>query len=222
MNSNRAATIAQAAPFAAFIALMGVERAVSLPEQVFYPIRLAVVVLLLAILSRPYLRFRPTFPVTSIALGTIVFLIWIGPDVLIGYRHFWLFENALTGHANSAIDPALRRSVPFIVVRVIGCALVVPVFEELFWRSWLMRWLVKPDFLAIPFGFYTASAFWTVAALFAAEHGPYWEVGLAAGILYNWWAVRTRNLADCIVAHAVTNALLSVYVLLSGRWEYWL
>jgi len=47
-------------------------------------------------------------------------------------------------------------------------------------------------------------------------------VGLAAGIVYNWWIVHTRNLADCILAHAVTNAVLSVYVLFTDQWQYWL
>lgn len=222
MHSNRAAIIAQTVPFATFVALMAVERAFSLPAQIFFPIRLAVVSLLLAVLSRPYLRFRPARPLATTALGVVVFLIWIGPDVLIGYRHFWLFENVLTGQAVSAIDPALRRNVLFTVLRASSCTLLVPVFEELFWRSWLMRWLIKPHFLDLPFGYYAPFAFWTVAVLFAAEHGPYWEVGLAAGILYNWWAVHTRSLADCILAHAVTNGVLSVYVLLSGHWEYWL
>ena len=74
----------------------------------------------------------------------------------------------------------------------------------------------------MPLGTYSASAFWIVAVLFASEHGPYWEVGLAAGILYNWWLIRTKNLADCILAHAVTNAILSAYVLLADQWQYWL
>ena len=42
--------------------------------------------------------------------------------------------------------------------------------------------------------------------------GSYWDVGLITGVLYNWWMVRTRSLADCIVAHAVTNACLAIYV----------
>jgi hypothetical protein len=46
-------------------------------------------------------------------------------------------------------------------------------------------------------------------------------VGLAAGILYNWWMVRTKSLGDLILAHGVTNAVLSAYVVLAGRWEYW-
>ena len=61
-------------------------------------------------------------------------------------------------------------------------------------------------------GTWSAQAFWIVALLFASEHGPYWDVGLAAGALYNWWMLRTRSLGDLIVAHAVTNACLSAYV----------
>jgi CAAX prenyl protease-like protein len=208
------------APFAAFIAMMAADRVFALPEQIFYPLRFAVVLLLL-LAARQYISLRPRFALQSILLGAAVFVIWVGPDVLFGYRHFWLFENPLTGRAVSTIDPVLRRSVPFVVLRAVGCTLLVPVVEELFWRSWLMRWLVKPHFEAIPFGVYETSAFWTVAVLFAIEHGPYWEVGLAAGILYNWWAVRARSLADCILAHAVTNGLLSAYVLITGQWQYW-
>ena len=98
----------------------------------------------------------------------------------------------------------------------------VPILEELFWRGWLLRWMIHQEFTKVQIGAYTASAFWTVALLFASEHGPYWEVGLAAGLIYNWWLIRTKNLADCIVAHAVTNGALSAYVLLTGNWQYWL
>jgi CAAX prenyl protease-like protein len=99
---------------------------------------------------------------------------------------------------------------------------LVPILEELFWRGWLMRWLIDTDFQKVPPGTYTPQAFWLVAVLFASEHGPYWEVGLVAGIVYNWWMVRSRSLADCIVAHAVTNGLLAVYVVSGGHWQYWL
>jgi CAAX prenyl protease-like protein len=85
-----------------------------------------------------------------------------------------------------------------------------------------MRWLIKPDFEAVPLGAFRPAAFWISAALFASEHGPYWEVGLAAGIIYNLWIVRQRRLADCILAHAVTNGVLCAYIIGWGRWEYWL
>jgi hypothetical protein len=85
-----------------------------------------------------------------------------------------------------------------------------------------MRWLIDNDFEKVPLGKYAAMSFWVVAVLFASEHGSYWDVGLAAGIIYNWWMVRTRSLGDLILAHAVTNCALSGYVIAAGKWEYWL
>jgi uncharacterized protein len=215
-------TVAYVAPFVAYVGLMALERAAGLPPQIFLPLRIAVVALLIWVVSRPFFSFRPSRPVASIVLGIAVFLIWIAPDVLFGYRHFWLFENSVTGKAVSSMPDALRHNIPFLALRTGASFLLVPILEELFWRGWLMRWLIKPEFDKIPFGTYAPMAFWVVAAMFASEHGPYWEVGLAAGILYNWWAVRTRNIADCMLAHSVTNAILSAYVLFGGQWQYWL
>jgi CAAX protease family protein len=176
----------------------------------------------LLLLSRPFLSWRPSRALGGIALGIAVFLIWIGPDLLFGYRHFWLFENFLFGSASSSMPPELRSSLAFRTVRTLGSTVLVPIVEELFWRGWLMRWLIDSRFLMVPLGTYAPWAFWLTALLFASEHGPYWEVGLAAGILYNWWMVRTHNLADCILAHSVTNGLLSAYILVASRWQYWL
>jgi len=215
-------TLGYVAPFVAYVGLMALERAAGLPPQIFLPLRIAVVALLIWAVSRPFFVVRPSRPAASILLGVAVFVIWVAPDVLFGYRHFWLFENPITGKALSSLPDALRHNVPFLALRTAASFLLVPILEELFWRGWLMRWLIKPEFDRVPFGTYAPMAFWVVAALFASEHGPYWEVGLAAGILYNWWAVRTRNIADCILAHSVTNAILSAYVLIAGRWEYWL
>ena len=74
----------------------------------------------------------------------------------------------------------------------------------------------------VPLGKYTAMAFWVTALLFAAEHGSFWDVGLLTGAIYNWWMVGTRNVWDCIIAHAVTNAALAAWVVLAGQWQYWL
>jgi CAAX prenyl protease-like protein len=160
--------------------------------------------------------------VTSIGIGIAVFLLWIAPDALFDYRHTALFENFVTGRAESSLSAARLMSLPFVLLRALSSTLLVPVLEELFWRGWLMRWFIEIDFLKVPLGTYAPSAFWLVAVLFAAEHGPYWEVGLAAGIVYNWWIIRTGNLADCILAHAVTNGALSVYVVAAHQWQYWL
>ncbi|MDR3701705.1 MAG: CAAX prenyl protease-related protein [Candidatus Sulfopaludibacter sp.] len=215
-------TVGYVAPFLTYIAILGVERWLGLPLIWSYAIRLILVSVLLVLFSRPYLSFRPGAPAASIAVGMAVFLIWVGPDLLFGYRHFWPFENLLMGSAVTSISPALKTNVLFLTMRVLGASLLVPVMEELFWRGWLMRWLIDQDFLTVPIGTYAPSAFWIVALLFASEHGSFWEVGLVAGIVYNWWIIRTKNLADCILAHLVTNAILAAYVVAGGQWQYWL
>lgn len=222
LNELRKATFGFTLPFAVFVIAMAVERLTAAPVAILYAIRLTIVAATLLIFSRPYLKQRPTFALWSSIIGVAVFLIWIAPDVFFNYRHSILFENALTGKAVSSVPPALQHNLAFITLRTISCTLVVPFLEELFWRGWLMRWIVDKEFLRVPLGLYAPSAFWTVAVLFASEHGPYWEVGLIAGVIYNWWMVRTRNLGDCILAHAVTNGCLSVYVLATGLWRYWL
>src|SRR4051794_15827403 len=96
---------------------MALERAAGLPPQIFLPLRIAVVALLIWVVSRPLFSFRPSRPVASILLGVAVFLIWVAPDVLFGYRHFWLFENSITGKAQSAMPDALRHNVTFLALR---------------------------------------------------------------------------------------------------------
>ncbi len=216
------ATIAYVAPFLVFVGVMGIEKALSLPVAFAYPARFILTLAALLIFSRPYLSLRPSASLASTAVGAAVFVIWVAPDQFLGYRHFWLFENGLMGHASSTIPAGLQGQTAFLVLRCVSSFALVPVVEELFWRGWMMRWLIHHNFLAVPLGKYARGAFWISALLFASEHGPYWEVGLAAGIIYNWWIIRTRNLADCILAHAVTNALLAAWVLMTGQWQYWL
>ena len=172
--------------------------------------------------SRPVLDFRVKQWAGTVGVGVAVFAIWIGPDLLLpGYRAHWLFSNGVMGEVSSSMPEANRGDAMVLALRTFRAAAIVPIAEELFWRGWLMRWLIKPDFASVPLGAYAAHAFWLTAVLFAAEHGPFWDVGLVAGIVYNWWMVRTRSLGDLILAHAVTNACLSAYVMAAGRWEYW-
>ena len=211
--------VAYIAPFAVFIAL----RWLPFPPEWLAPVRFTLVAATLAVFSRRVIPRRLAFPIGSVVLGAAVLAIWIGPDLLWpGYRDSWLFHNGITGVARSSLPAHLKSNGFFIAVRVLESAILVPIVEELFWRGWLMRWTIRPDFESVPVGQYTALSFWFVAVLFASEHGPYWEVGLIAGVAYNWWLVRTRNLAGCMLAHAVTNALLAGYVLVFDRWQYWL
>jgi len=207
--------------FIAFLALAGPLTAVLGRWE--FPFRVAVLAASIWYFSRSVLTFRAVSPALSILLGVLVFVIWVAPDSLIpGYREHWLFQNAILGRLHSSIDPHFLSDPLVLVTRCLRAIVIVPIVEELFWRGWLMRWIISTDFETLPMGTYSAQSMWITALLFASEHGPYWEVGLAAGLLYNWWMVRTKNLGDCILAHAVTNGVLSLYVIFGHKWEYWM
>jgi uncharacterized protein len=212
------------APFAAFLGFIALGQALPVGAEVLYPLRVIVVTAILIFFSRSVIDLRVKNPIGSILLGVAVFVIWIGPDVLWpAYRSHWLFTNSITGDAKSTAPEALKSNLLFILFRTVGCVLLVPVLEELFWRGFLSRWLIdSQNFRKVPLGAYTATSFWLGSLLFASEHGSYWEVGLIAGVTYNWWMCRTKSLADCILAHAITNGCLSAYVLRTGEWRYWL
>ena len=97
LDLHRRATIAYVAPFLAFVGLMALEKSLSLPPVYFYPLRFAVVLALLATVSRPYINLRPSMPLLSVAIGSPCSPSGSAPDQLFGYRHHWLFENSITG-----------------------------------------------------------------------------------------------------------------------------
>ena len=97
---------------------------------------------------------------------------------------------------------------------------VVAVMEEVFWRGFLLRWIIKQDFLNVSFGTFTWVSFAVTSILFAVEHNR-WFAGLLAGVIYNLWFYRTRSIYACIVAHGVTNLALGLYVLYTGDWSFW-
>lgn len=208
-------------PFAIFIILMAlfgsVWHAAPLTEQL---VRAIVMVAVLWFFARPVLDFRVRRWAATTAVGALIFLLWILPDLLFPhYREFWLFNNPLMRTAAGA--PVMAGQNLTLALRSFRAIVIVPIVEELFWRAWLMRWIISTKFEQVPLGTYAATAFWAVAGLFALEHGMYWDVGLLAGIIFNLWMVRTKSLGDLIWAHAVANGCLSAYVIAAGRWEYW-
>lgn len=117
-------------------------------------------------------------------------------------------------HADGSLDWAL------VAVRLAGAALVVPVMEELFWRSWLMRRIQESDWLMLAPGQVALPAVLMSSIVFGLEHQQ-WAAGILAGLAYAWLYIATRNLWVAIVAHAVTNAGLGLVVLLTGAWHFW-
>ncbi|MDX2150582.1 MAG: CAAX prenyl protease-related protein [Bryobacteraceae bacterium] len=210
-------------PFAVFLAALAIFPKLGLPDRVEFPLRILLLIAVLAVFSRKVISFRVVAPVTTVMMGIAVFALWVAPDLLIpGWRQHWLFQNSILGTVSSSLSESAKSDSFVLALRTFRAVVLVPIIEELFWRAWLLRWLINPDFRKVSPGAYTAQSFWLSAVLFASEHGPYWDVGLVAGMAYNWWMYRTKSLGDLILAHAVTNACLCGFVLITGRWEYWL
>jgi CAAX prenyl protease-like protein len=212
-----------AGPFVVFMLLLALFRSITLPDIVSQSLFVGIMALTIYVLARPVLTFKVHYLLPSLALGAFTFFLWIGPDLISpAWRHLPIFDNSLLGHPESSLSQAAQANTLVLLIRSLRAAVIVPIVEELFWRAWLMRWIISPNFESIPLGKYAPMAFWIVAILFASEHGSYWDVGLATGILWNWWMIRSKSLGDLILVHAVTNACLCAYVVLYGKWEYWL
>jgi CAAX prenyl protease-like protein len=210
-------------PFVVFLGFLGLHSVLPLPDLTDQIVRVVVMTLVIWFVARPVLDFRVRSWLGTLLSGVVIFALWVGPDLLIpGYRKSILFQNSILGTTTTTLTAAGISSVPVLILRFVRAVAIVPIVEELFWRGWLMRWLIEPDFEKVPLGAYSTSAFWIVAVLFASEHGSYWDVGLVAGVIFNYWMVKTKSLGDLILSHAVANACLSAYVILAGKWEYWL
>jgi CAAX prenyl protease-like protein len=220
---SRHASVPYVAPFAAFLACLALQTWLPAPDVISYPLQVVTLAAILYACSWEVIDLHASRLIPSALIGIAVFLIWIGPDVLFPqYRAHWFLQNSLMGHTQSSLTKGGQMTILVLAGRSVRAVLLVPLIEELFWRGWLMRWLISPAFEKVPLGTYSAQSFWITAVLFASEHGPYWDVGLVTGIIYNVWMLKTKRLGDCVLAHAVTNACLAGYVLATHKWEYWL
>ena len=118
-----------------------------------------------------------------------------------------------------AINDPLQQSV-FIGVRLFGLAVLIPIIEEIFWRGFLMRWIIDPNWQKQPLGRFTLSSFLWTTLLFTLAH-PEWFAAAIYSILINILLYWKKDLWNCIVAHATSNLLLGIYVLYFGAWELW-
>lgn len=219
-GSEAAAWWVYGGPFALFGALTMVEGWV---PQGYYPlvycIKVCGVTAALVLAGAARRDIIPTGRAVplAIATGLAVFAAWVAIDTRVPYPHL----GSRTGYNPFEKLGALSWAAPvFLAIRFYGLAVMVPVMEELFMRSFLLRYFTSPRFRDVPMGSFSAGAFAIVAALSAASH-PEWLVAIMASAVYAWLLRHTRSLFPVVLAHAVTNAALGIYVVATGDWKYW-
>jgi exosortase E/protease (VPEID-CTERM system) len=170
-----------------------------------YPLSVVAAAAALWWYRRDYPRQRLGGPVAALVGGAIVFVVW-------------KFQAAVLFGAARAGGAAPQWSAAWVICRCVGFVIVTPIIEELAFRGYLARRLVSADFQSVAYGHLTTAAIGGSAILFAALHGSYWPAGLAAGIVFAAVARRAGSLADAILAHATTNALLAAWAVVAGQW----
>lgn len=216
--SSDSVWISYLAPVIAFGVVTTIEGYV---DPQFYPwvyaAKLACVVACFAIWPGALRDLRAGRPhvAASVVLGLVVFVLWVGIEETIAYPHI----GERTAFDPGSIASAGTRTM-FLSLRLIGLVIIVPIMEELLWRSLALRYLTDADFLNVPIGEYSRNALLISVAFFAATHTE-WLVAALTGLIYSLWVRYTRSVLAVVIAHAVTNAALGIYILKTGKWMYW-
>jgi exosortase E/protease (VPEID-CTERM system) len=148
----------------------------------------------------------------AVPIGALVFALWwwftpASPDRVAAFHELFGFMSPL------------ERAI-WIAFRVVGACIVVPAAEELAFRGFLQRRLIAEDFTAVPAGTFGWLSFIATSLAFGALHTN-WLLGFFAGAAYSAAVYARGRLADAILAHATTNALLALSAFAFGRWDFW-
>ncbi|MGO9445302.1 MAG: CAAX prenyl protease-related protein [Thiobacillaceae bacterium] len=187
-------------------------------KRVLYRIKSGLAAIALVWLWPSYTELRQTPRplsnwVVAIVTGLGVFGLWIN------LTQSWALLNKM-GMGFNPYQPDGQINWWLTGIRLAGSALVVPIIEELFWRSFIMRWVDKQDFLTLDPRDVGYRGLLVSSGLFALEHTQ-WVAGFLAGFAYGWLYRKTGNLWLSILAHAITNAALGAWVIYTGNWQFW-
>lgn len=185
-----------------------------------YPIKTAAVLGLLVYFWPQYQELENKLfngtreAILTIAVGLVVYAAWVKMD------WSWAMQGDGTEQGYDPFRTGTGIGVVLAGIRLFGASIVVPIMEELFWRSFLVRYLISSKFEAVALGTFTAFSFIATVVLFGLEH-DLWLAGMMAGVAYTGLLYYTKRLWPCIVAHAVTNFALGIHVLVTGEWRWW-
>ena len=213
-------------PFAAYLAFLGVELSPLGSDgsgQAYlwlYPVKIAVVSTLLAAFWTSYVELKEGIArnareaVLVVFVGLLTYFAWVRMD------WSWALQGDGTGAGYDPFRAGEDLGLVLAGLRLFGASVVVPIMEELFWRSFLIRYLISTNFDSVPVGTVSPFSFVATVVLFGLEH-DLWLAGMLAGAAYTGLLVYTKRLWACILAHALTNFALGIHVLMTHEWRWW-
>ena len=188
----------------------------SSPEYWIYPVQTIAGGGVVFAFLRFYRFEKPAGLPFGLAIGFLVFLLWIAPQTWLGFA---ARPDGFNPDVFSSKPAFYFLTVAFRFVRLV---VVVPLVEEIFWRGFLLRYLINEDFERVPLGAFSWLSFWVVVVAFTFSHSrPDWPAAFLTGILYNIVVYRTRSLTTCVLTHALTNLLLGIWIMQTRQWGFW-
>ena len=172
-------------------------------------------------------EMRWAFSWEAVAVGVGIFALWVGISgqwttqnslwIKLGFSHP---SSPKTWNPNDHFGPGSALAWLMIATRILGSTIVVPPLEEVFYRSFLYRWIARQDFLSVPLNRFLPWPFLATIAVFGFSHNE-WLAGILCGAAYQWLVIRRNRLGDAMTAHAITNFLLGTWVVWRGAWQFW-
>jgi CAAX prenyl protease-like protein len=186
-------------------------------EYWVYPLQTIVCGALLIRFWAEYAIERPKRVILGVIVGIVVFVLWISPQAFLGF--------APRPDGFNPISMFGGQSLPYwpsVFFRFVRLVVVVPLVEEIFWRGFLLRYLIDEKFDRVPFDTFSWLSFSVVAVAFGFSHAqPDWVAAVITGMLYNWVAYSTKSLFTCVLTHATTNLLLGLWIMRTEQWGFW-
>ena len=209
--------VPRVAPFVIFLALtFGQGKFGPASAQWFYLAKTVIGAWLVWEMRPLVAEMRWAFSWEAVVAGVGVFALWVGLDPF--YPH--LLKSGATGNPRDAFGDGSPLAWFFIAIHILGMTLVVPPLEEVFYRSFLYRYLVSQNFLAVSQSRFVPLPFWATALVFGFSHNE-WLAGILCGVAYQWLVLRKDRLGDAMTAHAITNFLLGTWIVWRGAWHFW-
>jgi uncharacterized protein len=204
-------------PFATFAALTMLQGGFGEASQYWiYALKTVLGAWLLWLLRSYIKEMKWSFSWEAVAVGVGVFLAWVGLD---GYYPMFA-QRSGAFNPLSTYGAGSSMAMIFIGVRIIGSSLVVPPLEEVFYRSFIYRFLTKSNFLDIPLSRFEWRAFLIAGVVFGIGHFE-WLPGILCAFAYQWLVIRKGRLGDAMTAHAITNFLLAIWILTHHAYYFW-
>jgi exosortase E/protease (VPEID-CTERM system) len=201
-------------PFLAVLAGSMMAQLASSNFEWFYVVRVALSGIVLWYFASTYRTLNWRIDSRAIGLGCAAFVIWVGMEALVG--------SVSKSDMPAALSQAPATwSMAWILVRIFGSVLTVPIAEELAFRGYLMRWLDSEDFHSVAAGSVSWMAILFSSLAFGILHGERWFAATMAGVIYAIAYRRRGSIGDAVAAHVTTNALIAIAVLAANRWQFW-